>query len=74
MVYKAHIPSVIAPIVTTICIFRYIEPTLSTKYHRIKTAPYTHVGAMYICAEFEQVDLIHHYSTTESTRIQNLHF
>jgi len=39
MVYKAHIPSVIAPIVTTICIFRNIESALSIKYGRTKNFP-----------------------------------
>jgi hypothetical protein len=66
MVYKAHIPLVIAPIVTIICIFRAIELTVSTKYRRIKSALYTHVGAIYICADFEQLNPIQHYSTTET--------
>jgi len=48
------------PKVTTTCIFRGIEPTLSTKYRKIKTALCTHIGAMYICAEFEQVNLTQH--------------
>jgi len=65
MVYKGRVPSVIVPIVTTICIFRAIEPTLSTKCRRTKTALNTHIGAMFIRAEFEQVNLIQHYSNTE---------